>query len=362
MEKSDRQFLELVRAGLQGDSPENALFAHENVNWPAVMKQAKRQAVLGIVYEGVTLLPAECRPDRQIILQLFACTQLIEKENYKQNVALKEVVKRYQAEGLNPVLLKGQGLAQYYRIPLRRQPGDIDLFFNDQYAMANTLAKEWGMKPQPPTIYHRAFKYGKAEIENHQLYVYFYAARNRKRWDEVTRKIALTDEERLQGDGFSVLVPQPQMNVLYVFLHFMHHFLGVGVGLRQVCDWINLWQTRGDAVDKELFLWAVRTLHIERAMTALAYIAERYLGLPTDIIPLDTTSRRAKKDGEYMLADILRMGNFSHDTVMMKGFVRNRHLHNLKSYFSAFRRQLSLYRFFPSEVIAYPAYWLKSKL
>lgn len=27
-------------------------------------------------------------------------------------------------------------------------------------------------------------------------------------------------------------------NAFYVFMHLYHHFLQVGVGLRQVCDWM----------------------------------------------------------------------------------------------------------------------------
>ena len=94
----------------------------------------------------------------------------------------------------------------------------------------------------------------------------------------------------------------------------------------------------------------------------MAYVAEEYLGLEKGIIPLDTSTKRAIKDGNMIIRDILDSGNFGHDTKIMDGFERNKHIKNLKTYFLAFIRQLRLLKLYPSEVLAYPFEWLKQKI
>ena len=100
-------------------------------------------------------------------------------------------------------------------------------------------------------------------------------------------------------------------------------------------------------------------LPIQRPMKAIVWIAENYLGLEKGVIPLDATTQQARRDGELLLADILRMGNFGRATDMMRGFKRGQHLNNLRSYVLALRRQMGLFWLCPSEMIAYPVKWLK---
>lgn len=361
LNNSQRQFLDLVRLGLDDTQIPESL-THE-IEWDGIYTDAKKQALVGVVFDAIKKLPQESKPGIELFLKWFGQTKVIEKLNITINEGIKDVVGKYRESGLDVVLLKGQGLAQYYPNPMSRQPGDIDLYFFDRYDEANNVAATWeGVSFLPDTSYHRAFMYRDIEIENHLVYVDFYNNRNRRAWNRIEQSIPLTTNEELELEGFRVKVPQPQMNVLYVFLHSMHHMLQVGIGLRQVCDWVCLWRRRHSEVDRELFLDCIKKLRVERSVTAMAYVAENYLGLGKGIIPLDTTTRRARKDGEMMIHDIMSSGNFGHSTEIMKGFERNKHLKNIRSYRLAFARQLKLLRLYPSEVISYPQKWFKQKL
>ncbi|MBR5814220.1 MAG: nucleotidyltransferase family protein [Bacteroidaceae bacterium] len=358
---SERQFLDLLRLGLDNiDIPESL---KEKIDWNSIYKNAKRQTLLGIIYDAINKLPASSRPAGELAIKWYGQTILINRLNNNINSNIKEVVGTYKKAGLNIVLLKGQGLAQYYPNPMSRHPGDIDLYFFDGYDKANEIAATLdGVEFLPDTSYHRAYFYKGIEVENHLVYVDFYSKRNRKAWNEIVSRIPLTSDECLQLDGFNVKIPQPQINVLYVFLHSMHHMLQVGIGLRQICDWVCLWRKKHKEIDKELFHYCIKRLKIERSITAMAYVAEEYLGLEKGIIPLDTSTKRAIKDGNMIIRDILDSGNFGHDTKIMDGFERNKHIKNLKAYFLAVIRQLKLLRLYPSEVIAYPFEWLKQKI
>lgn len=360
----ERQFLGLVASGLWGH-PMRGELLEGPLDWDYLLRLARKQTVTGLFYESVALLPAEKRPPREVILGLFASVRQIEQANVRLNAAVEAVVGRYRRAGLEPVLLKGQGVGQYYRDPLRRQPGDIDLYFptREQFDAANAEAARWeGVLFHEDTTYHRSFDLHGVTVENHVRYADFYAQRNKRAWRRVTEEVPLVGDEAFRFGDFSVSVPCPQMNAVYVFLHLMHHFLQVGVGLRQVCDWLCLLKAKQADIDAAVFARSVRAMGMERAMTALACAAERYMDFPCGLVPFDTGTEQARRDGELMMRDILEVGNFGHGTKVMKNFRRNAHFHNIKSYIWAFQRQLRLRRICPSEVCAYPWVWLKSKL
>lgn len=352
-----QRFFALLKGGLFGRAIDSSLFEGE-VDWKSIMRLAQEQAVPALVYDGITLLPKSCAPDRNVLFEWFGRVACIEQENKRLNDGIAEIAGRYDAKGISPVLLKGQGIGQYYRNPLHRIAGDIDLYFPDGIEAPNRIAAAWGgVAFHEETSHHVAFTWKSLVVENHRTYFNFYSPSNQRRWEEVKRLIPLTDTETLTLDCRSVPVPSPQMNALYIFLHLWHHCHQKGIGIRHVCDWACLWSTCESRIDKELFLKTATMLPVMRPMTAVAWIAENYLGLDRNVIPLDTTTRQAQKDGEFLLDDILRMGNFGRATDMMKGFRRGKHLRNLRTYFLAFKRQMALFRLCPSEIVAYPIVW-----
>lgn len=348
----------LLRGGLFGRTIDTSLFEGD-VDWKSIMLLAEEQTVLALVFDGITLLPKSCAPDKEILFEWFGRVAYIEKENKTLNDGIAEVVGRYNAKGVHPVLLKGQGIGQYYRNPLHRNAGDIDLFFPDGIEEPNRIPAAWdGVAFHEETSHHVAFTWKNLVVENHRSYFNFYSPSNQRRWEEVKGMIPLMDGETLSLDNCTVPVPSPQMNALYIFLHLWHHCHQKGIGLRHVCDWARLWSACESRIDKDLFVKTATMLPVLRPMTAVAWIAENCLGLDRNVIPLDTTTRQAKKDGEFLLDDILRMGNFGRATDMMKGFQRGKHLGNLRTYFLAFKRQMTLFRLCPSEIVAYPIEWL----
>lgn len=358
----ESQLLELIKAGLWGVCPDRSLFSSV-VDWEKIYVAARRQSVLGVAYDGILLLPVQLQPTKKILLSWFVVVQQIERMNRKMNQGIVDLIGRLQVVGLQPLLLKGQGLAQYYRNSLHRQPGDIDLFFFDRYDEAIAWAASLdGVKFHPDTTYHRSFEWQGNLIEIHSQYVDFYHSYNKKIWKDLQKSIPLLGDAVLKIEDSCILIPAAQMNVLYVFLHLMHHFLQTGVGLRQVCDWVCLWRSVGAQVDRELFCTCLDRLRLRRAATALVYVAVTYLGLPAASVPLDISGKQAKRDGEKMLRDLLDGGNFGMPGGRLQGFVRNRHWKNLPCYGRALWRQARLYGFCPREVRAYPLMWVKSKI
>ncbi|MGM9739297.1 MAG: nucleotidyltransferase family protein [Candidatus Cryptobacteroides sp.] len=357
-----QRFFSLLRAGLFKRSIDTNLFK-EDVDWPSVMRLAEEQTVSAIIFDGVSQLPKEYLPDKSVLMSWLGTIINIENNNRRLNQGIVDVVERYNVAGIFPVLLKGQGIGQYYPNPLHRNAGDIDLYFADGIDVPNKLASTWdGVTFHEATSHHVAFNWKEFVIENHNSFFSFYNSSNQKQWEKVKQLVPIGSNEYLRIENHSIPIPSPQMNALYIFLHLWHHCQQKGVGIRHVCDWLCLWKACEQNIDKQLFLETVDMLPIKRPMTAVAWIGENYLGFEPGIIPLDTNTKQARKDGDLLLKDILHMGNFGRSTDMMKGFQRGHHLNNLRTYVLAFKRQMGLFHLCPSEIIAYPIKWFISYL
>ena len=365
LDKTYLQFLALLRAGLWGKLENEQIF-QSAVDWGKIMHVASEQACLGIAFDGLGHLQSS-KPDKKLLMEWFASVQRIEHINSVQCRAIVSIISKYKEIKIDPVLLKGQSVAQYYRNPKHRQGGDIDLYIKDAYDEANAIVKSWSnAREHEETIYHKSFSVSGQEIENHRCLVHFYAKKNQEAWEavmsncsQITERVDLSNDD---GRTFPLTVLNPQMNAIYLFLHIQHHLLQTGVGLRQICDWTCLWREREKDIDKELFLKVVDTLPIKRCMSALTWIVVNYLGLPSGVIPLDIGGEQVRKDGELLLRDILDSGNFGRNSGILDGFVRNSHWNNLKIYAKALKRMIRLRHLCPSEVDAYIRYWLWEKL
>jgi hypothetical protein len=366
MTKVETAFFELLKMGLWDISSNCDIFRDlSDTEWKDIYNISSKQTVMGITYDGIAKLPMEYRPDKKLLLQWSLFAIRIEQNNLLINTILTEVIKKYQAQKLSPVLLKGQGIGQYYPNPKHRQPGDIDLYFdsNENYQQANHIASKWDdVVLDEETSKHQSFSYKNVIIENHHTYFEFYNKKNIDAWKHVMKYLPLCDNDFFQCEGCKVAVPSPQMNAVYTFLHLFHHFLTIGVGLRQVCDWMCLLNAHAEDINIRLFERTINDLPISRGMGALKYIAVHYLGFPrAETIPIDINSDQTKRDAELMIEDIMASGNFAHDTEMMRirkhGFVKNLH-----SYTLAMKRYIKIYPLCKSEVIAYPLYWVKSKI
>ena len=129
-----KAFLALTAAGLWGSSRFWDGVRKEDVDWEAVYQIAQEQKLVGLMasaFDGCEDkgLGFELQDvfDQQQRKAFAKKVYSIEQYNLKMNSFIVAVTGKLEAEGIHPVLLKGQGIAQTYRNPLRRSCGDVDL-------------------------------------------------------------------------------------------------------------------------------------------------------------------------------------------------------------------------------------------
>lgn len=307
--KEQKQFFTLLRAGLWGTEADVSLF-DASTDWMKLYNLAKKQSSIGIVYEGLLTLPVELRPSRSIFLQWSNVVAGIEESNEHLNGELKNVFTLYRQHGLTPVLLKGQGVAQNYRHPYRRQCGDIDVYLGKEMQKANELLRPEAVHEDEEMAKHTAFQWHNVEIENHCIMVSLNAP-GAKRFFQKTIDEWYPGGHTLSIDGFSVEVPPHEFNAVFLLVHAINHFFSGGLGLRQITDWLCLLHATRTQFNKDLHWRYLQKTGLARAAKAFGAIAVKCLGMPVESLPFSLETKDIKR-GEWLLAYVWEGGNFGH--------------------------------------------------
>lgn len=176
--------------------------------WKALVVMARRQTVTGLLYRGVTHLPKDYPLPEEILLELSAEADRLERQSLKMNQVAEKLIARFEAEGLHPIIMKGPESARFYPHPLLRECGDLDLYFPPSeidrvIELAGTVQKA------PDGTFH--FKEDGVDIDVHQDYFKIHS-------------------RHLPA------VPSPEATLLMLSAHVLQHAMGPGIGLRQLCD------------------------------------------------------------------------------------------------------------------------------
>ena len=352
MTVGQEKYLEVLRAALwaglcggsdsaaRTDSTGNPTSASNEMNAPCaalddeIRLLAKQQATAGLVCS--TSDDPRCRQEmvRQII------------SHEKLNSALKGVTSLLNDNGINNVLLKGQGLASYYSQPMLRNCGDIDLYVgmknyekacrllldvakkdaaNDANAGKDAAVNDASNAPARDTANalsvsennkHFTLSYHGVPVELHRVSAVPPTPLKAKIYRKYEASGLTRNLVPVEIDGRTVNTPEDTFNALYIFIHFFYHFLSFGIGLRQVCDWTMFLYKRGKFVDRAKLENMLDALGLMKPWKTFGVIAVDTLGLPAGEMPFydPSYSRKAQK----VLERIFVTGNFGKNKAWKK--------------------------------------------
>lgn len=311
MIEHEKVFFSILRSALWG-SP--VVVPEGFTQWAAVMKLAKTQALMGLV--GDVLLT---RPEiRDTLPQKFVeKLQDIPMTNVgmhsQMNKTLQLVVLTLRKEGIEPVLLKGQGLARYYPVPELRQCGDIDLYVGEEnyekaYDALLPIVSEIDDKSKIWNWMHYDAKVGIIMLEVHQKADYMRSINGDRLYRDYMRKGLSENLCSIQFSDTEVKTPNDTYNAFYVFYHLWRHFSGSGVGLRQFCDWACFLHTHVDKLDLPYLKKMICDLGFMKPWQVFGCFLVKDLGLPDEEFPFYNVKYVGKvgRVREYVMTD----GNF----------------------------------------------------
>lgn len=334
-------YLALLRAALWGtDIPAWEDFAPV---FDEALELCDRQKTRGLAYDLLLRsgypVPAESAGRMQQLLYRILNT------HRKQNAALARVVSVLRQAGVPCVLLKGQGVARFYPNPLLRECGDIDLYVGpERLPDAVRATAPLSDKPERSKMNgkHWLMWIGDAEIEFHHTMLP--KTRRQSRVFSTIETEGLSDGlVTVEFDGVPVNTPGDTFNAFFLFFHAWQHFLGSGIGLRQLCDWTLLLHERNGCIDRTRLLAMLTRLRLLRPWTIFGCIAVHDLGLPETELPFYDGTRYDQS--RRVLDRILLDGNFGMEGhqpgIRPKGYLNGK-LYSLGSHFRRFFQLLSI--------------------
>ncbi len=307
-------FFALVRAGLWGK--EVRLLPFGEIDFTEVQRLAEEQSVVGLVASGLERV-VDTKVAKKYVLQFIGKTLQLEQRNIAMNYFIGITVEQMRKEGVESLLVKGQGIAQCYEKPLWRSSGDVDFLFDDiNYSKARFLFASIAERIDEEDVIkqHVTMGIGPWEVELHGTLRGLLWKTLDNRIDEVQKEAFKHKRHRVwNNDGVDVCLPAPDDDVIYVFTHILQHYFKSGIGIRQICDWCRLLWTYKDEIDIPRLQERLKKMCILTEWKAFAAFTVDVLGMPTEAMPLYAPSSKWSRKVSKMLPYILETGNFGHN-------------------------------------------------
>ena len=362
----------------------------QGFDWDAFYDFAKRQTLVGIVFDGIQRLPKGAAPRLDLLMKWLGMSQRVKMRNEVLNEATVAVYKSVRNAGYSCCILKGQGNAVMYPNPSARMPGDVDVWVDawrdDIRRLARALVENADGRVGSESLNHIGLTMGGITVELHSTpgfmanCIYNHRLQN---WLRRNADLQCSNMVVLPNGSGAVAVPTCAFNAVYQLYHLYHHYFYEGVGLRQVVDYYfvvvkseerrvkgevkseerrvkseegevksekrRVKSEEGEVKSEELRVknpmaleGELKWLGLWKFAGAVMYVLHNVMGLPEDmmIAPMD------RKRGRMLLDDILNGGNFGHyDKHHAVG-------HNLLRLY----RDARLLRFYPSEALSEPVF------
>lgn len=352
-------FFELIRVTI--GTQEKLSHLPSSREWEKLYKEAKKQSLVGVCFAALQRLGADVDEgfaqiglNEMLYLKWMGMAAKIQQKNEVVNLQCVALQKRLSDDDVRFCILKGQANALLYGdLSFLRQSGDIDVWMSG--GMKSVVRYVNGIVPTDEVTgsHVQMHVFENTEVEMHYVPI---KLSNRL----VNRRLTawLREQEDRQmantvpfGDGV-MHVPTLEFDVVYQLLHIYKHLFNEGIGLRQLMDYyfvikrVNASDGLSDA-DMQNVKSAVSDLRLEKFASAVMWVLQHVFGLSTIDMPWMPNQR----EGEFLLKEIMQMGNFGHSD---ERFRLNKDDSHLKHFWQSSQSKWRFIGHFPSEVLWQP--------
>ena len=379
----------------------------KEADWKELYAIAKKQCLVGVLFDGIKKLPAEhVGMKKELLLQWMAESQMLEKANVRLNDAAIQVSEWFRKKGFRTCILKGQGNALMYPNPYSRTPGDIDIWVEGGDKRVISFVRS--ISPREKACYHHIEfpSYKSVEVEVHyrpSFLLCFWHNRKLQKYYERVKEEQFSHRVML-GEQGEIAIPIVEFNLIFQLTHIYAHLMNEGIGLRQLldyyyvlCDFYKVYQnftnpsvslSKGSSTfspspsssgsgDVTALLGArnryalrladhqrstpdcagwdrlgvlqkeLKELGLWKFAGGIMYIMQEVFGMSASrlIVPPN------EKYGNFVLNEVLEAGNFGkHDE--RNRFGKSKLGHNLQRVY----RDIRLVRYFPAEAMSEPIF------
>lgn len=332
--------------------------------WDQILRNAMSHSVLAIVshyllskLEFTAKLPSELR----LKLKSFVVNSVIASEKLNDVILLTNDV--LVQEGIEPILLKGYGIAQFYPYPALRQCGDIDFYVGvDSYKKSyEVLTSRFG-KRNDSDIWqdkHYNLVVNDAELEVHRFCDEHYSSKYHAILQKYSEQGLSVKTEIVSINGSDIKIPETTFNAFYIFYHLFRHFIYGGVGLRQICDWAVFLSKNKESIDRLKLETMLKEMNLSGAWKDFGKLIVRYLGFPEEDFPFYDPMVNDRKVLR-IIDRILSEGNFGFERSYYKKRSNSYLLNKFLSFWRQSARFIDLMFLYPSSSFYFMMSFLKT--
>ena len=359
--------------------------------WRELFVLAQRQTLVGIAFRGVELLSEAQRPPKSLLMQWYMAAERIKAMNADLDRKALAVANKFLEEGFPGVVLKGQGIAQLYRvgqiensrfkiedchpegnaqenendnenqgvgefsifnfqfsIKEYRTPGDIDIWLHGE--RKDILRYVRRHVPDCKPVYHHVdFPVVEGlDIEVHFTPSWMNSPFTNRRLQQWFRSFNC----HLSSVNYKE-IPSPSLtfNRVYILIHIYRHLFHEGIGLRQLLDYYFVLCQGFTEKERTETMHTLRSLRMGRFASAVMWALQEVYGM--DERYLLTVPN--EKEGRFLLNEIMLAGNFGQYDERLQHERGESALHwGLRKV----RRNFRFVRSYPSEVLWSPLFKL----
>lgn len=229
--------------GLEGEAKGLLDGRKGSFDWDACYQFAKRQTLVGVLFDGIQRLPKELAPARPLLLRWLSDSESIRRRNMRMDRASAYIYNKVCTAGFRCCILKGQGNALLYPHPSSRIPGDVDVWVmanrEELPHIALSLTEGDGSSLQE-SLNHIGLTVHGVSVELHSTPALLNSPLHNSRlqkWLKRNADLQCSNRIALPNNAGEVAVPTLSFNIIYQLCHLFHHCFYEGVGLRQIVDY-----------------------------------------------------------------------------------------------------------------------------
>ena len=331
----EQHYFTLLRAALWGTS----VSMDGEIDWEAVMQMAQFHGNNVLIADVASRMPDDSKPSPEILdkMQSFMRSNLFHQMQLRQ--VLVPAVKLLREHGIEPVVLKGFGLALLYPNPALRQIGDIDLFvgvadFHEACTLLRSLPGGYNWGEEIDVGRHYNIEFGRIPLEIHRVSADVEDAKLQPLYAAMEREGLLDHPQRVNYEGFELSIPSKEFSVFFTFYHAWHHYLETGVGWRQLTDVAMALHTYNGQLDLDKLQRWITSMRVMKPWQTFGYLLVDRLGLPQAEMPFyDVTCRRR---AQRLYRQIMKEGNFKRNNSFKRKKPKRRFWHKIHAFISIF--------------------------
>ena len=358
-------FFELIQVALQVRPALSTTPTKEE--WMELYDVSQKQALLGIAYAAIELLPQSQKPDLSFLWAWSNDVKSIEDENLVHQKRCRQLLNNIYKNGFNAIIIKGQSLLPYYpkHLQNKRTPGDIDVWVTSEKGatsptpLKNIIDYAQSTLPKQYLCYiHYDFHvFSDIEVELHIRPSFvcnpFYNLRLQKWFRALAAKIAISGTSQKDIDLYATKQICEEDQAIILLLHIYKHMFETGIGFRQLLD-LHLVLCSNSTSNIENIQTVLKTFGVSQFFTDIIYVLHNtFKYAPKDNQSILQFTPKQIERGEFLLNEIIQAGNFGHHDIRI-----NHQGGQIRFAWEKLKHNFRLMHYYPQEVIWEPCYRL----